>query len=171
MNINLLYLPLFNFAYLFFFLFLSTYLLVLFSLLCSAVGTLLLFSFPVCALVSFVWVDTIFGFVCSQGEYIVLYFCWTVLILLWVCLHMYIFSHIFYYCYKLLSLHWAFEVLWNFPFFLSSSFFFLSVFIILTLNFLNLLYFYTSITFFAFPTVLFHLQLNFNIYKPSSASI
>ena len=124
MNINLLYLPLFNFAYLFFFLFLSTYLLVLFSLLCSAVGTLLLFSFPVCALVSFVWVDTIFGFVCSQGEYIVLYFCWAVLILLWVCLHMYIFSHIFYYCYKLLSLHWAFEVLWNFPFFLSSSFFF-----------------------------------------------
>ena len=74
MYINLLYLPLFNFAYLFFFPFLSTYLLVLFSLLCSPIGTLLLFCFPVCALVSFVLVDTIFGFFCSLGQSIVLFF-------------------------------------------------------------------------------------------------
>ena len=50
--INLLYLPLFSFVYLFF-LFLSTYLLVLFSLLYSTIGTLLYFCFPVCALVLF----------------------------------------------------------------------------------------------------------------------
>ena len=44
-----------------FFPFLSTYLLVLFSLLYSPIGTLLQFCFPVCALVSFVLLK-IFGF-------------------------------------------------------------------------------------------------------------
>ena len=46
------------------------------------VGTLLYFCFPVCALVGFVMVDIILGFLCSLGQSIVLYFCWTVLILL-----------------------------------------------------------------------------------------
>ena len=59
MYINLLHLPLFNFAYLFFlsslsFPSFSTYLLVLFSLLNSPLGTFLSFCFLVCALVSFV---------------------------------------------------------------------------------------------------------------------
>jgi len=53
MYINLLHLPLFNFAYLFF-PFLSIYLLVLFSLFYFPLDTLLLFCFPLCALVSFV---------------------------------------------------------------------------------------------------------------------
>jgi len=76
MYINLLYLPLFNFAYLFsFLLFLSTYLLVLFSLLYSPIGTLLFFCFLVCAVVSFVLVDIIFGFLCLPGQSTVLYFC------------------------------------------------------------------------------------------------
>ena len=76
MYINLLYLPLFNFACLFsFLLFLSTYLLVLFSLLYSPIGTLLYFYFLVCAVVSFVLVDIIFGFLCSPGQSTALYFC------------------------------------------------------------------------------------------------
>ena len=58
MYINIL-LPLFNLAYLSFFPFLSTYLLVLFSLLYSLLGTLLYFCVPVCALISFVLVDII----------------------------------------------------------------------------------------------------------------
>ena len=62
--------------------FLSTYLLVLFSVLYSPKGILLQFCFPVCALISFVLVDTIFGFLCSPGQSIVINFCWTVLILL-----------------------------------------------------------------------------------------
>ena len=83
MYINILHLPLFNFAYLFFlfFPFLSTYLLVLFSLLYSQIGILLSFCFPVSALVNFVLVDIIFGFLCSPGQSILLYFCWTVLTL------------------------------------------------------------------------------------------
>ena len=85
MYTNLLHLPLLNFAYVFilsFLAFLSTYLLVLFLLLYSSIGTSLEFCFPVCALDSFVLVDIIFGFLCSLGQSIVLYFCWTVLILL-----------------------------------------------------------------------------------------
>ena len=62
--------------------FLSTYLVVLFSLLYSPIGTLLFFCFPVCALVSFIPVDIILGFLCWPCQSIVLYFCWTVLILL-----------------------------------------------------------------------------------------
>ena len=45
-------------------------------------GTLLYFCFPVCALVSFVLVDIIFGSLYSLSQSIVLYFCWTDLILL-----------------------------------------------------------------------------------------
>ena len=75
MYINLLYLPLFNFDNYSFFPFLSTYLLALFSLLYIPLGTLLWFCFPVCALISFILVDIIFGFLCSLGQSIVLYFC------------------------------------------------------------------------------------------------
>ncbi|RCU01164.1 hypothetical protein DVA78_19975, partial [Acinetobacter baumannii] len=43
---------------------------------------------------SFVLVHTIFGFLCLSGQYIVLYFCWTVLILLMgVYVDVYIQSH------------------------------------------------------------------------------
>ena len=81
MYVNLLYLPLFNFAYLFFLFFsLSTYLLVLFLFLYSPIGTLLWFCFPVGALVSFVLEDMIFGYLCLPGQSIVLYFRWTVLV-------------------------------------------------------------------------------------------
>ena len=40
------------------------------------------FCFLFCALITFVPVDIIFGFVCSLGQSIVLNFCWTLLILL-----------------------------------------------------------------------------------------
>ena len=74
--------------------FLSTYLLVLFSLFYSPIGTLLQFCFPVCALISFALVDIIFGFLCSPGQSIVLYFCQTVLMLLMgVYVYVYIQSH------------------------------------------------------------------------------
>ena len=52
----------------------------LFSLLYPLTGTLLLFCSPVCALVSFVLIDLIIGFLFLPGQSIVLYFCCTVLI-------------------------------------------------------------------------------------------
>ena len=76
MYINLLHLPQFNFAYLFFLSFLSFLfsqrLLLLFSLLYSPSGSLLYCYFPVCALVSFVLVDIIFGFL-SRSIYCTLF--------------------------------------------------------------------------------------------------
>ena len=81
--INLLYLPPFNFAYLFFLFFLTfslKYFLVLFSLLYSPIGILHQFCFIVCALISFVLVDITFVFLCLLGQFIVLYFCQTALI-------------------------------------------------------------------------------------------
>ena len=138
-----LHLPLLNFAYVFFlsFLpFLSAYLLVLFSLLYSPIGTSLEFCFPVCALVSFVLVDIIFHFLCSPSQSLVLYFCWTVLILLMgVYVYVYIQSH-FLSLFKLLPPCWAFAVLWSFPyfFFLYSSAFFLPFFFLID-SILNIL--------------------------------
>ena len=157
MYINHIYLPLFNFVYLFF-LFFSTYFLVLFSLLYSPIGTLLQFCFPVCASVSFVLVDITFAFLCSPGQSIVLYFCWIVLILLMGIMYMCIFSHTFYCCYKLLPLRWTFAVLWNFSFFLFSFFFFF--FIILIFNFLNLLYFFYIYSFVCLSYCSFPLAVN-----------
>ena len=127
-----LHLPLLNFAYVFFlsFLpFLSTYLLFLFSLLYSPIGTSLEFCFPVCALVSFVLVDIIFHFLCSPSQSLVLYFCWTVLILLMgVYVYVYIQSH-FLLLFKRLPPCWAFAVLWSFPYFFFSFFCFFSSFL------------------------------------------
>ena len=96
MYINLLQLPIFNFAYLFF---LSFFSLLSFQHICqlcfhcfiSPVGTLLQFCFPVCALISFVLVDIIFGFLGLPCQSIALFFCWTVLILImgvYVCVYM-----------------------------------------------------------------------------------
>ena len=107
----------------FFFTFLSTYLLVLFSLLYSPLDTLLQFCFPVCALVSFVLGDIILvSFFCWVNP---LYFIFVRLFsfCLWVHMYMCIFSHTFYCCYKPLPLSCAFAVLWNFPFFPHSFFF------------------------------------------------
>ena len=56
-----------------------------------------------------------------------------------VLLYMCIFNYIFYCCYKLLPLCWAFTVLWNFHFFL--SFFFLFPFFIIFLKILIYIYF------------------------------
>ena len=148
-----------------FFPFLSTYLLVLFSLLYSPVGTLLQFCFPVCSLIRFVLVDIIFGFLCSPGQSIVLYFCWTVLILLMdVCVQC-IFSHTFY-CYKPLLLCWAFAVLWSFPFFFLLPFIFFPLFYNFKF-FKPIVFFSTFIPLFSFSSVLFPLQLIFNVYKSS----
>jgi len=123
---NLLYLPLTLHIYSFFsfFAFLSTYLLVLFSLLYSPLGTLLYLCFPVFALVSFVLVDISFGFLCSP--------CWSIHVIyiglfwfcLWVCMYRCIFTHTFYCCYKPLRLSWTFAALWSFLFFSCFSFFF-----------------------------------------------
>ena len=71
-------------------------------------------------------------------------------------MYMCIFSHTFYCCYKPLPLCWAFAVLWSFPFFsLSLSF----KFPLLILK--PIIIFSTFIPLFAFPTVLFPLQLVF----------
>ena len=106
--------------------------------------------------------DIIFGFLCSPGQSIVLYFCCTVLILL---MGVYVYSVTLFLvvmnlciCFGLLQFCGVFLYL---SFFLSSSLFFLSFlfFIILTFKFLNLLYFFYIIPLFAFPTVLFSLLL------------
>ena len=143
MYINLLYLLLFNFAYIFFLSFLSLlssqhivsfifialfpswHLALVFFVL------LLLFFFWVCALISYVLVDKIFGFLCSAGQYTVLNLWWPVLIWLMLYMYMCIFRHTFY-CYKSLPLHWAFAVLWSFLSFFLPLFFlilFFSLFI------------------------------------------
>jgi len=92
-------------------------------------------------LVSFVLVYIIFGFLCLPGQCIVLYFCWTVLILLmgiyvYVYMYMCIFSHTFYCCYKPLPLCWVLQFYGVFlppthTFSLSSSVFSFLFFIIL----------------------------------------
>ena len=57
-------------------------------------GILFQFCFSVCALVRFLLVDTIFGFLCMTGQYIIPYFCWGRLIwLMGVYAHVYIPSH------------------------------------------------------------------------------
>ena len=76
------------------------------------------------------------------------------LIKLLISLFLFFLSHIFYYCYKPLPLCWAFAVLGSF---LNLFFPFYKPIII----------FSTLIPLFAFPTVLFPLQLIFNIYKSS----
>ena len=79
-----------------------------------------------------------------------------------------IFSYTFYCCYKPLPLLWAFAVLWNIPF----SFFFSFVFsLFYNFNFFKAYYIFSTFTHLcAFPTVLFPLQLIFNVYKPSSST-
>ena len=122
MYINLLYLYLILHIYSFFLFFLSFPLNVFVSFIFIALfpnwHLALVLSSSLCF--SFVLVDTIFGFLCLSGQYIVLYFCWTVLILL-MGVYVYIQSH-FLSCYKPLPLHWAFAVLWSFPFFFFSLF-------------------------------------------------
>ena len=61
-------------------------------------------------------------------------------------------SHL-YCCYKSLSLYTAFEILWSFLFSLSLSF-----------SFFTYYYFFYIYYLFTFPTVLFPLQLIFNVY-------
>ena len=177
MYVHLLYLPLFNFAYLFFFSFLSsflsTYLLVLFSLLYFPLGTLFQFCFPVCALVSFVLADRIFDFLSLPGKFIVLHFCWTVLILLMgIYLYGYIQSHfllLLQTSVSMLGFCSSVEFSWFFSFFLSSSVFFFSLFY--NFNFLKTYYILSMIIpLFAFLTVLFPLQLIFHVYKSSSST-
>ena len=70
-------------------------------------------------------------------------------------------SHIFNCWYKPLPLCWASVVLCNFPFFLSSFFFLFSFLILIFLK--PIIIFSTFIPLFAFPTVLFPLQLIFNV--------
>ena len=133
MYINLLYLPLFNFAYLFsFFSFLSMYLLVLSSF-HSPLCTLLQFCFPVCVLVSFVLIDIIFGFLCLPGQSIVLYFCWTVSILL-MGVFVYTVTRFFVVinlclCVGLLQFCGVFLIFFFFPFFFLPFLFFLFSFL------------------------------------------
>ena len=76
MYINLLHLPLFKFAYLFFLsfplnIFVSSIFIALFPN-----WHLALVLFSSCALVNFILVDIIYGFLCSLGQSIVLFLCW-----------------------------------------------------------------------------------------------
>ena len=131
-------------------------------------GHLALALFSSCALVNFILVDIIYGFLCSLGQSIVLY---VGLFRFWLWVHMYmcIFSHTFYCCYKALPLCWAFAVLWSFLFFISFFFFLLpfSFLFFIILIFKSIIYFSTFIPLFAFPIVLFPLQLIFHVYKAS----
>ena len=84
---------------------------------------------------------------------------------LWVYMYMCIFSHTFYYCYNPLLLHWAFAVLWSFTFLYLFSFF-SHIFLFFQFYIFKIYYiFSTFIPLFAFPTVLFQLQLTFKGYK------
>ena len=80
------------------------------------------------------------------------------------CIYMYmsILSHSFYCCYKPLLWFWAFAVLLSSPFFSLSLSFFLN----LIVNFFEPIIF-LHLFLFTFPTVLFPLQLIFNVYKSS----
>ena len=126
-----------------------------------------------CAFTSFVLVDIIFGLLCLLGQIIVLNLCWTVLILLMGVMYMCIFSHTFYCCYRPLPLHWAFAVLWSFLSPSPSPFSFLLFFSFLfyNFNFYNILYFFYSYFFICLSYCSLPLQLIFNAYKSSSASI
>ena len=129
MYTNLLYLPLFNLAYLFFLSFPLTVFVSFIFIALFPTWHLALVLFSSLCFNSFLLVDIIFGFLCSLGQSIVLYFCWTVLILLMgIYVYVYI-QHTFYCCYKPLPLGWAFAVLWSFPFFLFSFFFILFSFL------------------------------------------
>ena len=171
MYINIL-LPLFNLAYLSFFPFLSTYLLVLFSLLYSLLGTLLYFCVPVCALISFVLVDII---LVSFVRWVnLLYFIFVGLIWFCLCVYMCIFGHNFYCCYKPLPLYWAFAILWGFPFLPLFSFFFLFFFfpfsLLYNFNFFKPIIFFLHLFPFCLSDCSFPLAVIFNVYKSSSST-
>ena len=63
---------------------------------------------------------------------------------------------------KPLPLHWAFAVLWSFPCFFPFSLFFFNFNFLKSINIFS-----TFIPLFTFPTLLFPLQLIFNVYKSS----
>ena len=93
----------------------------------------------------------------------------------WVYMYTCIFSHTFY-CYKPLPLWWASAVLWRFPFlfffhFHSSSIFYFPLLPVFNFQFLKHIIYIYMFSFFAFPTILFPLQLGFNVCKSSSTSI
>ena len=99
MYINHLYLPLFNFVYIFFLFFLSFPLNILVSFNFIALFPtwhLALVLLSSCALLSFVLVDILFAFLCLSGESIILNFCRTILILImgvyvYICVYIYIY--------------------------------------------------------------------------------
>ena len=87
---NLLFLPLFNFACLSVLSFLSSQHICYFYFHCFIPQLALCFSFVFQFVLSFILVDIIFVFLCLPGQSIVLYFCWTVFILLMgVCICVY----------------------------------------------------------------------------------
>ena len=152
----------FNLAYLFFLSFLSTYLLVLFSLFYSPVGTLLLFCFPVCALVSFVLVDIIFLlFVCLLGQSIVIIFV-GLFDFGYGCICTCVYSVTLFIV--VISLCFYIGLLQFCGVFHFSSFFY-------NFNFSTYYIFSTFKPFVCFPTVIFSLQLIFNVYKSSPTSL
>ena len=159
MYINL-HLPLFNFAYAFFLFFLSIPLNIFVSFIFFAffpnwhLALVLFSSLCFCALVTFVLVDIIFGFLCLSGQSIVLYFCWTVLILLMsVYVYVYIQSHFFIVVLNLCIYIGLLQFCGVFLFFF--FFFFLSFFCFFFFSFL----FFIFLTFNYFKPIIFFLHL------------
>ena len=124
---------------------------------------LALVCFPVCALVSFVLVDIVFGFLCLLGQSIVLYFCWAVLILLMgvhVYIYIYVYSVTFFTVVINLCLYVGLLQFCVFLFFPLFSFFFIFFPLFLNFNFLNLLYFFYIYSFVCFSSCSFPLAVN-----------
>ena len=174
MYINLLYLPLFNFAYLFF---LSFPLNIFVSFIFIALFPnwhLALVLFSSLYLSQFCSGRHKFWFPLFAGSIYCTVFHQTVFILLmgvYVCMCVYSVT-IFTVAINLCLYIGPLQFCGIFLFFLFSFFFsfFPSFFIILIKHFLNLFYFSTIIALFAFPTALFPLQLIFNVYESASST-
>ena len=143
MYINLLYLPLFNFTYLFFLFFVSFPLNIFVSLIFIDI-------FPNWHLALVLFSSLYFSQFCS-GRYNFWFPMFTGSICLRVYMYMCVFSHTFYCCYKPLPLHWAFAALWSFPFFF--FFFFLLPF------YFSFLFFRIFIFIFLEELIIFFLHL------------
>ena len=153
MYINLLYISLFNFAYLFFLSFLSflssQHICFIFIALLPNWHLALVLLSNLCLSVNSVLVDKLFV---RQANLLYFIFVGLFWFCLWVYMYMCIFSHTVYCCYKSLPLLWAFAVLWSIPF--------IYFFLFYISNFLNLLYFSCIYSFVCLPSCFFPLVVN-----------
>ena len=171
MYINLLYLPLFNFAYLFFLSLLSSQHICQFYFHCFIPQLAPCFCFPVSDFSQFCFGRYNFWFplfagsiyctlcllVCSDFDYRCLCICVYSVTLFIVVINFCLYIWVLQFCGVLLFsffFHFFSFLFYNFNFQVFKTYYIFSTFILL----------------FAFPTVLFPLQLTFNVYKFSSST-